>query len=880
MLRRLLRWILPSGRVRDGLLGDLDELYAERASDGRRAADVWYARQVLSAAARYPARRVWTWGTRAAGTVIIDLIARDFRYALRTLRASPGFTTAAVVTLGLGIGAALTIQAHLRLGLPAGVGLEAPERLVHLGEGPPACLRCVSMTGAAYETIRDRARSFERVAMFAEWEPTLRGVENGDLVDGLRATPDIFGTLGIRPLLGRLLVPEDALPGSERVVVLGEGAWRRRLGADRAALGRTLILDRTPYTVVGIVPGNVLFPHAGDPTEVWAPLMGTSEPGETTVEPEYQVVARLRNGTTASMASAEVAALAAGSAAEAPERSGERTYLVTPLLAAGGLDAIPPPLAAAVGLVLLTMWINLAGLLVARLSARGQELAVRSSLGAASGRIVQQLVAESIVLGALGASCGVAAAALGKRMLLGTAQPVDSQSLLLASALGLGSGLVTCVWPALRFTRAGPMRRLAGSGRSSTGGTGAARARRVLIVAQVALATVLLSAAGLLARSFLNVYRIEPGFNADGVLALRIWDPPPAYGDERPAFEGGRAAPRDAPRGRDEPRADRLDRLIGTLERLPGVQRVGAVLGLPFGLGAPEGSFEIEGLVTDRPADRPRARMQAATSGYFTALEIPLLRGRGFTGADGPDAAPVAVINRAAAERFFPHDDPIGRALVVDGSRWEIVGIVGTVFSGDQERPATPEVYRPLRQWPQRSSWIALRTRGRPEAVGPEIRAAVRAFDPDVAVTRLLTMDALRASSMSAERRMLRLMAAFALAAVLMSAIGLYGLISYSVTQRTRELGVRAALGAGRVAVTRLVLAQGIRLAAAGAALGILGAAAALRVMRSLLFGVSATDPLTLAAAALTVCGVALLATWAPARRATRVDPVRALAGE
>jgi predicted permease len=872
-MRRLLHGLLPPGRVRDGLLGDLDELYVERAARGRLSADLWYGRQVLSAAVHYPARRVWAWGRWGAGAVTIDQIARDLGYALRTLRASPGFTAATVVTLGLGIGAVLTIDAHGRLGQPVAGGVEAPEGLVYLGEGPAACRRCVSMTGAGYATVRDRARSFERVSMFVEWEPTLRGMENGELVDGLLVMPEIFSTLGVRPLLGRLLVPEDALPASERVVVLGEGAWRRRLGGERTVLGRTLILDRTPYTVVGVVPGGVVFPHAGDPTEVWAPLLWTPEPASETTGPEYQVVARLRDGTTVPMASSEVGVLAAQSVRETPGLTPDRTYLVTPLLEQGAFATVPPPLVAAVGLVLLTAWINVAGLLVARLSARGRELAVRLALGAGARRVVRQLLAESMLLGALGALCGVAGAAVGARVLLGTAQPVDSQAFFLAMALGLGSGVAISAWPAVRFARPGRARRLADASRTSTGGTDAARGRRILSVAQVAFATVLLSATGLLARTFQNIYRIEPGFSADGVLALRVWDPPDASGNEPPASG-------EEPPASDEPRTDRIDRLIRTLEAVPGVQRAGAVLGLPFGSGAPQRSFEIEGRVSARDDDRPRARMQAATPGYFAALEIPLLGGRGFSDADGADAARVAVINGAAAERFFRGGDAIGRGLIVDGSRWEIVGVVGTVFHGDQEQPATPEVYRPMRQWPQRSLWLAVGARGRPDALGPEVRAAVRGFDPDIAVTRLLTMDALRAGSMSAEQRIIRLMAAFALAAVLMSAIGLYGLVSYSVSQRTREFGVRTALGAPGAAVLRLVLGQGVRLAAAGAAFGVVGSFAALHVMRSLLFGVSPADPLTLGAAVAVVCGISLLSAWVPAWRATGVDPVGSLSRE
>jgi predicted permease len=376
----------------------------------------------------------------------------------------------------------------------------------------------------------------------------------------------------------------------------------------------------------------------------------------------------------------------------------------------------------------------------------------------------------------------------------------------------------------------------------------------------MALATVLLSTTGLLARTFMNIHRIEPGFITEGVFALRVWDPPDG------------SAPELQP--------ERMDRLVQSLSAVPGVERAGAVLGLPFGHGAPTGTFQVEGSAVVPSAERPRARMQAATPGYFAALGVPLRRGRRFSDADGADAPGVAIVNEAFAERFLPDRDPLGRAVIVDGSRWEVVGVVGTVFAGDQEQPTAPELYRPMRQQPRPLVWIALRFRGQPGTLAPQVRTAVRAFDPDLAITGLLTMDELRAGSMASERTLLRLMAGFALAAALMSAVGLYGLVSYSVSQRAREFGVRTALGASSGAVLRLVLAQGLGLAATGAAIGLAGSLATARLTRSLLYGVAPGDPLTLAGVASAVCGVSLLAAWIPARRATRVDPTTSLRRE
>jgi putative ABC transport system permease protein len=380
------------------------------------------------------------------------------------------------------------------------------------------------------------------------------------------------------------------------------------------------------------------------------------------------------------------------------------------------------------------------------------------------------------------------------------------------------------------------------------------------VVAEVALAIVLLSAAGLLARSIQEIYQVDPGFNTERVLTLRLQNPPAAPGAD--------------------PEPDRMDRLVQSIEAIVGVERAGAVLGMPYGVGASRGSFEIAGRPLVPPEQRPRVRMQAATSGYFDALEIPIVRGRAFTDSDVANGPRVALINQVTAQRFFPDEDPIGRALVIDSLSWEIVGVAASVFYGDVEQLESPEIYRPLQQWPRPTVWIATRTRGDPAQITLQITAAVRAFDPDIAITRLFTMNALRGDSMGSERMMLRLMGGFSLAAVLISAIGLYGLISYSVSQRAREFGVRLALGAGPSAVLGLVLGQGVRLAAIGAALGITGAVAALRVMQSMLFRVSPTDPLTLSVVVVLICAVALLAAYIPARRATLIDPMTSLREE
>ena len=799
-------------------------------------------------------------GRDARGVRLMEDLWQDVRYAARQLRASPGFATATVLTLALGIGAATMMYSFQRSLVSEGNALNAPERLVFVEQLPKDCLRCGRMASGNYITIRDQTRSLEHISLFLDWDPILRTADHTELVDGVRVTTEFFLTLDTHAILGRTLVPVDSTADRQQVVVLSERMWRDRFGSDNGVLGRTMILDRLPYTIVGVVADGAVYPAN---TDFWTPLVITARDVNERGRAEYRAIGRLRKDANAQMAATEVAAIGGRLSAELPALMRNTTLGTVPVLDFYELsgDTETWTFTAAVGLVLLISWINLAGLLIARLTARRRELAVRRAMGAAYGRIVRQILVETVLLTALGGALGAAFAAWGLRALIGWSQlQLDANAFAVALSLGLLSGLGIGLWPSLRFARPQLVHELRAATRAATGGIDAARGRRALVVAEVALAIVLLSAAGLLARSIQHIHHVDPGFDTDRILTIRLQNPPPA------------------PNAAAEP--DRMDRLVRAIESIPGVERAGAVLGMPYGVGAPRGSFEIDGRPASSPDQRPRVRMQTATAGYFDALGIPIVRGRVFTEGDHANAHRVAVINQALARQFFRDEDPIGRAVVIDSLRWEVVGVVGSIFYGDVEQLESPEIYRPMQQWQRPTVWIATRTRGDPAQIALLVTAAVRAFDPDIAVTRLFTMNALRSESMGSERMMLRLMGGFALAAVLIAAIGLYGLISYSASQRTREFGVRLALGAGPSAVLGLVLGQGVRLAALGAALGIAGAIAALRVMQSMLFRVSPTDPLTLGVVVVLICAVALLAAYLPARRATRIDPMTSLREE
>jgi putative ABC transport system permease protein len=428
----------------------------------------------------------------------------------------------------------------------------------------------------------------------------------------------------------------------------------------------------------------------------------------------------------------------------------------------------------------------------------------------------------------------------------------DTQSFVLALSTGALCGLIISLWPAWRFTRPRLVGELREATRTTTGATDSARGRRVLVVGQVALAIVLLSAAGLLTRSLKQIQAIDPGFDPNRLLMIRL----------------------QVPQGATTSNSD-LAQLVQSIEAIPGVQRAGVADQVPFGVFSRGREFTIEGRgLPDQPL---RAHMNLGSPGYFAAIGVPLLRGRAFAESDRGNSARVALINQAAADKFFKREDPVGQRLVIDSVSWEIVGVIGTMFSGNVDELQPAEIYRSTQQWPRLALWIAIRAEGQESQVVAPVMEAVRRFDAGIAITRMLTMAELRSMSTEAERRMLRLMAGFAIGAILISAIGLYGLISYSVSQRRREFGVRLALGAQRRSVLRLVLGQGLRLAVVGSVVGIALAFASLRVMQFMIYGVSATDPLTLAAVVLLVSAVALLAALIPAQRAMLVDPITSL---
>ena len=812
------------------------------------------------------------------GLRLVDDLVQDLRYGLRQLAASPGFTAATLLTLALGIGATTTMYTiGATLTKHSGPFLDG-DRLVHVAQGQTGdCLACWRLATGNYLTIRERSRSLKDVTLIADWSPILRGAERTEVIRGAGVTPAFFQLLGVPAMLGRTIVPGDSAADRRNIVVVSEAFWRTRLGADSAAIGKTIVLDARPRTVVGVVEDRFDFP---DGAMLWSPFVLGPAAAEDRSWTDDNAIARLRPGATLDQARAELATIGASVASSYPETMRNTSFGAMPFAdwrsAPGSSEALP--LFLSVAIVLAIACANLAGLLLARLTSRRKELAVRAAMGAGGRRIARQLLTETVLLatgsGALGA--GVAAlavhavrvevpAAVAESLSNWMTMAVDFRALIVALATGLVTGVAIGLWPATRFSRPSLADELKGGTRSATPASGISRLRRGLVIAEVAFAIVVLTAAGLLARSVRNMYRVEPGFRIDHLLTFRVSAPPRAPGV---------AAVNDSLR---------WDRLADRLRTLPGVEHAATVYGLPYSGAASTELFAVQGRTPVPLIGRRSVRMAPAGVDYFATLGIPIRRGRAFSAADGPHAAHVAVVDQTIADRDFAGEDPIGRRVVIDSGAWTIVGVAGATrydARGHTVSQVAGEIYRPMAQWPRRFAQFAIRTRGDPAALAGAVQEVVRRYDPDLAVSGLATMESLMSDDVAPDRVVAALMAAFAAVAVLISVIGLYGVTSYGVAQRTREFGIRRALGAESRALLAQVLGQGASMAALGALIGLAGAVVVSRLMRALLFEISPTDPATLAVVAAAMCLLGLGSAYLPARRATRVDPMISLREE
>jgi putative ABC transport system permease protein len=801
---------------------------------------------------------------------------QDVRYAVRMLWRSPGFTAVALLTLALGIGGTVAIFSAVYAVLYRPLAIPEADRLVvPVSVNRARNILRGSTPYADYEDWRGQRDVFDDVALFSPIDVDISGGEIPERVDAVQVSAEYFGLMKAQPLAGRVFMPSDHAADAERVVVISEALWQQRFGGDPQIAGKELRVAGTVRIVVGVVRAERMWPAKQD---VWFPLKPPLLEDDVRRRRDNMIwlsIARLRPGVPLAQARARVATIADRVAQEHPEsRKGwttdlipAREYLVEPELRTGMFVLL-----GGAGFVLLIACVNLANLLLARGADRARELALRSALGASRARLVRQMMTESLVLAVAGGAAGVFVARWLAGALRAAAPPelpmLDSMSVegaVLAGAAGLtvATAVVFGLVPALAACAPRPAEALREGGR--TGGTGrrAGRLRDALVIAQMALAIVLLVGAGLMLRSFSHLMRVDPGVDVEKVLVGQVLVPSARY---------------------PEPvaRAQFYDRLTDALAAAPGVEAAAATSFLPaggggFGLGR---VFLLEGQPEPPASSDYDAQWNVVTPDYFRTLGIPIVRGRAFTRQDTADSRPVMIINETMAARVFGKADPLGRRL----RSWrdenllrEIVGVVADVrYYGlaDEDRPL---VYVPHHQNSWSSMTVALRARGNPAALADILRREVSRLDRDVAVARISTLSAFAANSTAPQRFGALLLAMFAAAAALLAGIGVYGVMSYSVAQRSHELGVRLALGAQPRDLFALVLGRGLLLTALGAALGLAGALALGPLMRGLLFGIRPTDPATLVLVPVVLAAVAVLACSLPGRRAARIDPLDAL---
>ena len=817
----------------------------------------------------------------------MESVNKDIRYAVRNLLNARGFTIIAVLTLAIGIGANTAMFSVVNAVLLRPLPFRDPQQLVALGEYDvrrgASDAPLASLSYPDFVDIRTRNHSFQEVSVFSDNESTATGIGAAVHVNVELVSANIFRLLGAQPPLGRSFLPEEDQAG-HHVVILSDKFWRTHFDGDDNVIGRPITLNGRPYTIVGVAPRGFQFPIREDARDMWMTFSRwaeTENPKDTPIQAQrgnhgLEGIARLKPGVTPQQADADMSAIAHALTAEYPKTNSHNGIAARPELDSlvGDTRTSLLVLLGAVGLVLLIACANVANLLLARSSARIREIAIRAALGATRMRIIRQLVTESIVLSLAGATLGVAVAswALSGVLKLYPANlpraqeiGIDYRVLLFTAGLSILTGIIFGLLPALQVSKPNLRESMSDGGRTSTTGAKHNRIRSALVVAETAIGVMLLIGAGLLMRSLHRLSNVDLGFNPKNVLTANF----------------------DLSEARYNP--DQMDRfvqnLLARIRVMPGVVSAAGAIPLPLS----DDHFSVSFNLLDHPlpdANQASAGFYVVEPGFFETMQIPLVRGRTFDERDQRNATPTMIITQSFAKKYFPNEDPIGRKIEIGAGEGaarasyktrEVIGIVGDIRNSDINIEPKPAYYVPLPQLMWGPPLLLIRTSGRPEAMTDQLRKLVSSMDSESPLYDMRTMEDYLALDLGRARFQAILLALFAAVALLLTAVGLYGVMAYAVTQRTHEIGVRMALGASRPAVMRMILQRGVFLTLSGIGIGVIGALALAHLIQALLYEIPPRDPATYVAVCITLGSVALLASYLPALRATRVDPMFAL---
>ena len=805
----------------------------------------------------------------------IETVWRDVRTGLRALVHSPVFTLVTVLSLALGIGANTAIFSVVNGLLLRPLPYPESEQIVHVWHTPPQQsfpgLDRFSVSPANYIDWKAQSSAFEQMAVYTYTGVSLSTSNDPLPLTGAAVSSDFFSVLRSNPMQGRTFTPDEERPGRDQVVVIGHSVWQRAFGANPNIIGQTVTLNSRKFTVVGIMAAGFEFPQQAD---LWVPLAWDDNERQTRSIHDYLVIARLKQNVSLDQARAEMSTISSRLEQQYPEENSGWGAVVIPLRddLVGDIRLALLVLFCAVGFVLLIACANVANLMLARGANRQKEIAVRIALGAGRARLIRQLLTESVLLAVTGGLLGLLLAVVGSKILVELGDlpnagdiGIDTWALGFTMLVSVGAGIMIGIVPALQFTKTNLTETLKqGSGRM--GGTSLKQhTRKALVISEVALSLVLLIGAGLMIRSFWKLQNVDPGFDTSNALTMNVGLTNARYPEphQRLAF---------------------VDRAMEQIRAVPGVVSVGTTTRIPLAGGGSTQPFTIEGRPAASIAEQPMAQTRYISPDYFRAIGIPLRQGRFFSDYDRDNSQPVIIISEAMARRFWPGENPIGRRLTAsfhpDQGAREIVGVVGDVKTSGLDADSSSMMYMPYKQVPLPFVSFVVRTASNPENLVQPVSRAIYSIDKEQALTNVRTMEQVLTESLSGRRFNMTLLLTFAGVALLLAAVGVYGVMNYTVTLRRRELGIRMALGAERRDVLRLVLGQGLTLTLIGVAAGLISAYALTRLMASLLYGVTATDYLTFGSVSAVLIAVGLAASYIPARRATKVNPTIALRAE